>query len=118
MKETRVLTADEFRSKAKEMGGGRKAVFVCPNCKTPTTYNDYIDAGLEHDDAVNVLGFSCIGRFQKDKGCNWTLGGLFQIHELEILDEDDGVTLYPHFEFASDEVYKDYWEKRNASQAN
>jgi len=41
---------------------------------------------------------SYINRWQAGKGCNWTLGGLFQIHTLETVDADGNAT--PVFEFA------------------
>ena len=71
--------------------------FVCPMCKTVQSANDFYAAGFKPGTgAVNkYLGFSCIGRFTKagehkagtppGRGCNWTLGGLFHIHELEII---------------------------------
>lgn len=70
--------------------------FVCPKCKTIQTAKDLLDAGVKKEDVDGFLGFSCIGRFTKDKGCNWTLGGLFTIHTLEVQFED---SKRPIFEF-------------------
>lgn len=63
-----------------------QAEFICPSCKTVQTPQDLIDAGAGKDiEEVNgFIGFSCVGRWNKDKGCNWTLGGLFKCHELEL----------------------------------
>lgn len=52
-------------------------------------------AGANFDSVQGFLGFSCIGRFDTSKGCNWTLGGLFKLHELEIVTEDG--ERYPRF---------------------
>lgn len=54
------------------------------------------------------LGFSCVGRFtqagpprRKPDGrpCNWTLGGLFKLHTLEVVDEEGQA--HPLFELAT-----------------
>ena len=85
--------------------------FVCPACGTVQCGEDLVKAGAGKDfDAVrNVLGFSCVGRYTHSKqppktkgtqdGCNWTLGGLFSLHKLEIIDAK-GET-HPTFEPAS-----------------
>jgi len=83
--------------------------FRCPVCGTVQSAYDLIKAGAGKDfDAVQkYLGFSCVGRFTdagpykkkalvQHKGCDWTLGGLFYIHTLEIEDEAGGI--HPRFE--------------------
>lgn len=64
--------------------------FECPRCKTLQSANDLIKAGAGKtlDEVQPFLGYSCVGRWTKDKGCDWTLGGLFQIHELVVVTED------------------------------
>ncbi|WP_312903576.1 ASCH domain-containing protein [Stutzerimonas nitrititolerans] len=94
----KTMTLDEFRDALKAQGVPRDHfAFRCPRCKTIQSANDLIAAGAGEDfEAVErYLGFSCVGRFtgaddpSKTKpGCNWTLGGLFQIHELEVVTED------------------------------
>ena len=65
--------------------------FVCPMCKTEQTPKDLIDTGMTEDEMQGYIGFSCIGRFNnKLTGCDWTLGGLFQIHTVEI-NTGDGI---------------------------
>lgn len=88
--------------------------FVCPACGTVQGAPDFYAAGFERGkgEVNKYLGFSCIGRFTRqgdagiaaknrgekwDKGCNWTLGGLLQIHELEVEFEGKKV---PHFAIA------------------
>lgn len=68
----------------------RKWLFVCPSCGTAQSAEDFYAAGFERGkgEVNKYLGFSCIGRFSKDKGCDWTLGGLFHIHTLEVIDDE------------------------------
>jgi hypothetical protein len=42
--------------------------------------------------------FNCTGRYNKKVGCDWTLGGFFMIHTLEIF-LPDSLTFGPVFEF-------------------
>jgi hypothetical protein len=91
----------EWRAKGKELYGTDDILewpLVCPNCGTIQKGIDLLQEGMEADKALNYLGFSCIGRFnsKNKKGCDWSLGGLFQIHEVEI--EMDGDTR-PVFNF-------------------
>jgi hypothetical protein len=96
----RRLSVDEWNAEGVTRYGtpARKWKFVCPSCKTVQTGQDLMDAGLSKDDTIKYLAFSCIGRFVRGKGCDWTLGGLFQIHTLEVTDEA-GIA-HPRFEFA------------------
>jgi len=87
-----------------------KWIFVCPICGTEQKGNDLIKAGVQDDYIERYLGFSCIGRFNKSQiGCDWTLGGLFRIHKLEVI-LDNG-THRPIFEFASSSVENDMTKK-------
>jgi hypothetical protein len=71
--------------------------FVCPRCETEQSAADFKAAGVPRERLDGQLAFSCIGRHTDKKGCDWTLGGLFQIHTLEVLI--DGKPR-PTFEFA------------------
>lgn len=94
------MTLDEFRSALKAQGVKREDLaLVCPMCKTVQSARDLITAGAGADfEAVEpFIGFSCVGRWtgagsprRKPDGqpCNWTLGGFFQLHELEVLTPD------------------------------
>jgi hypothetical protein len=87
----------------------RAWVFVCPMCKTRQSALDFYRAGAKPGtgEVNKYLGFSCIGRFTNadphvsgeppGKGCDWTLGGLFSIHTLEVIDEAGKAHM--HFEF-------------------
>ncbi|MDE2101110.1 MAG: hypothetical protein KGL39_27935 [Patescibacteria group bacterium] len=87
--------------------------FVCPACGTVQSVQQYLDAGLSKERVHAVMAYSCVGRYtgQGDQGiaakargetwtqgCNWTLGGLFQIHTMEVLFENG--KRRPVFEFA------------------
>ena len=54
------------------------------------------------DKAADRCYFSCEGRYNSgERGCDWTLGGLFTIHTLEVIT-DEGVQV-PCFEPATPE---------------
>lgn len=86
------MTLEQFHSAIRKQGRTRieDATFRCPRCKTLQSAQDLIDAGAGESmgDVEKYLAFSCVGRFSNEIGCNWTLGGLFQIHELEVVTPD------------------------------
>jgi len=85
------MTLDELKAAIKSQGVPIEDVtFECPHCHTLQSMNDLIavGAGKNREAVEPYIGFSCIGRFTKEKGCDWTLGGLFQIHELEVITPD------------------------------
>lgn len=75
--------------------------FVCPRCGLVQTAQDFLDADMEIDQVDRLIAFSCLGRVLDGKGCDWSLGGFFQIHTVEVYDKADG-TSFPAFDF--DEV--------------
>jgi len=77
----------------------KKWKFKCPQCGKEQSAEDLVAAGVDKEKVNNYLGFSCIGRWDQKQGCDWTLGGLFQIHTLEI--EDAEGKMHPHFELAT-----------------
>jgi len=100
----RRLTIPEFHSELKAQGvaSHENFAFKCPLCQTVQSGRDLIDAGAgaTFDDVEKYVGFSCVGRFTNagsprkkpdGKPCNWTLGGFFQLHKLEVVDEDGRV---------------------------
>lgn len=109
------LTLSQFREKLKEHWPDMMSVeFICPSCKTVQTGNDLVAAGAGNnfEEIQGYIGFSCIGRFDKEKGCDWTLGGLFQIHELEIIADEDPTIVRPCFEINLPEKQKNTTEKQ------
>ena len=77
--------------------------FICPRCKTVQSATSFIKAGVSDDWEVvrRHVGTNCIGRFDASKGCDWSLRGLLQIHELEVTDASGQV--HPFFELATSE---------------
>lgn len=110
----RAIPLAQFRAElvAQGVGSHEDAAFVCPMCGTVQSSRDLIAAGAgkDFDSVERYLGFSCVGRFtgakaprnkQDDKPCNWTLGGLFRLHQLEVVTEDG--ERHPRFELATPE---------------
>lgn len=71
--------------------------FKCVQCGNVQTAKDFREIGL---DPEKYVFFSCIGRWKKGVGCDWTLGGLFKIHKLEVMVDGKPT---PAFEFATEE---------------
>lgn len=103
---------EEYRQEVRNQGTGPKlkVCMVCPACKTVQNAQDLLNAGAgsTFEEVEKYLGFSCVGRFthglppksEKNQfGCNWTLGGLFSIHELEVVTPDGQV--HPIFKLAT-----------------
>lgn len=72
--------------------------FKCPRCGNVQTMNDF--KGLVEDPST-VAYYSCLGRWKKGVGCDWTLGGLFRIHTLTVDRDGDKI---PVFEFSGEPV--------------
>lgn len=107
------LTIKEFHDalRAQGVSSHEHCAFVCPICSTVQSGADLMHAtGKPFDEIERSLAFSCIGRFteagpfkkgQKANGCDWSLGGLFRLHKLVVIDEDG--TEYQRFELATPE---------------
>lgn len=107
------MTIAEFHAALKAQGVKRHEDFAfrCPVCGTVQSAADLIEAGAgkTFDDVEQYVAFSCVGRwtgagpFKKNGprkfGCDWTLGGLFRIHALEVIDDNGEAR--PRFELAS-----------------
>ena len=109
------IKLDEFRAriKAQDVPDRTHAAFKCPMCKTVQSIKSFTCAGVDAETAEKYIGFSCVGSVTGAEGprkapdgkpCNWTLGGLFRLHELEVID-DEGNAL-PFFEVATAEEAK------------
>lgn len=98
----KTITVEDFKKEFEKQGRERREdiTFKCPRCGTVQSAQELIDAGAGDDfeSVQGYLGFSCVGRFDDSKGCDWTLGGLLRIHTLEVIDVDG--KRYPHFEAA------------------
>lgn len=107
----KTMTLDDFQAECMErFPSSLQTAVKCPMCETIQTAQDFINAGQGHsfDDVQGLLGFSCIGRYTgagtprakpDGKPCNWTLGGLFRMHKLEVVTPDGKA--HPHFELAT-----------------
>lgn len=111
------MTLTEYHAALKAQGvkEGLKLCMVCPMCGTVQNGEDLIKAGAGQTlgDVEGFIGFSCIGRWTHGRpppkkeergtqvGCNWTLGGLFQFHELEVITPDG--ERHPRFAVATPE---------------
>lgn len=98
----KTLQLSEFHDLLKAQDVPREHLaFKCPMCGTIQSAADLIavGAGETFDEVEKYLGFSCVGRWThanppptakkkgKQVGCNWTLGGLFRMHTLEVIDQ-------------------------------
>lgn len=106
------ITTEEVRELFRAQGVAREHLaFKCPMCGTVQSMASLRAAGVAESDLLNVVGFSCEGRFthrlppprdeaerkaRTARGCNWTLGGLLRLHAMEVDGE-------PTFEPASPE---------------
>ena len=110
------ITVSEFHARLKAQGvpNQNHAALVCPVCETVQSMASLVAAGATPEEAERCIGFSCEGRLtgagpwssksakrRAVRGCDWSLGGLFRIHGLEVLT-DDGVA-HPRFVVASPE---------------
>lgn len=105
----RIITLDEFIGEMKSQGVSQSEniAFKCPSCGTIQSPQSFINAGVgaNIDEVEKYVGFSCIGRWINfGPKCNWTLGGLFQIHKLEVVTPDG--ERHPRFELATPEEAK------------
>jgi hypothetical protein len=124
----RTISIEQFQSELKAQGVKTHLDFAfrCPICKTVQSARDLIAAGAGEDfDRIEpVLAFSCVGRWtnagphKKDeppgRGCNWTLGGVLQLHDLTVLAADG--TKHPRFELATPDEAQAH-AARHAEQA-
>lgn len=78
--------------------------FECPICGNQQSDASVRARNPKIDRTSNWIYFSCEGRYTEDIGCDWTLGGLFQMHRLEVVDDDDAK--HPVFEFVDDPAKK------------
>jgi hypothetical protein len=106
------ITVDQFHEQMRAQGVPRKHIaFICPICGTVQSMASLIiaGAGSTEDEVEKYVGFSCVGRWTNagphrkgaaaGKGCDWTLGGLLQLHKLIVITPDG--EKHPHFVPAS-----------------
>lgn len=111
----RTITLAQFKTELQAQDVPREHFAVkCVQCGTIQTRQDFVDAEIHPtiEESHRHWGFSCIGRWVKGVGCDWTLGGLFTIHTLEIIPEQEGEKPFPCFEPASREEAQAHFRKR------
>lgn len=92
------------RLKAQGVSSRNHVALKCPICSTVQSMASLVRAGCKPDQVDSVFGWSCEGRLtnagswpgrndQSEKaqarrqvrGCDWTLGGLLHLHDLEVI---------------------------------
>lgn len=115
--ETITLEDAHARMNAQAVSHQRHFAFRCPLCGTVQSMASLVAAGAKPEEVERYIAFSCEGRFsgagpaarRDDKskkaaarravrGCDWTLGGLLQLHKLMIAYPDGKTS--PSFEIA------------------
>ncbi len=93
----KILTFEQWEKKGEKLFGKDKKLwkFKCVKCGHVQTWQDFIDHKI--DEPETKFFFSCLGRWVDKIGCDWTLGGLFTIHKIEVLRNGEK---HPVFEFA------------------
>lgn len=92
------LELHQFRSEILAQGVASRDhfAFVCPRCSLVQSAHDWMTAtGQTFEQIEGFLAFSCIGRHVDGIGCDWTLGGLLRIHQLEVRTPDG--QMHPRF---------------------
>lgn len=120
------MTVAEFHAALHAQGVSAREhlALICPLCGVVQSAQDLIDAGAGEtfDDVERFLGFSCVGRWTGGKSprrqhdgqpCDWTLGGLLRLHELEVLTGDGQA--HPRFVPATPEQAQ--WHERHRKAA-
>ena len=89
---------EEWISEAKRLFGEdpEKWVFECVICKNKQSIESVLqhNSSLDRKNIPDWIYFSCEGRFTKGQGCDWTLGGLFHVHEAEVLHEGESMPVF------------------------
>lgn len=86
-----VMKYDDWKAKGRELFGEPKDwQFLCPACGRRQSIAAAVKSlGITEKEASGFVYSSCEGRRDASVGCNWTLGGLFRIHALEIDEEGE-----------------------------
>lgn len=100
----KVMTRAEWMEEGRRLYGDdpRKWQFKCVQCGNIQSHESVTARNPDIGDTSSWIFFACEGRHTPGIGCDWTLGGLFQIHNLEVIDERDGKHVQC-FEFAHTE---------------
>jgi hypothetical protein len=92
-----IIFYDDWVAKGIELFGDNRKEwrFKCPVCGNIQSANDFIHFGIEEPESK--IYFSCIGRWVKGTGCDYTLGGLLKANMHYVIKD---CLCTPVFEFA------------------
>lgn len=103
------ITYGEWLKKGEKLFGENKAKwkFVCCNCGNVQSIEDFEKHNIESPETK--VYFSCIGRWtggkgelgNKEKPCNYTVGGLLDISQLKIIKDKNEISA---FKFADNQI--------------
>lgn len=81
--------------------------FKCASCGNKQSINSVKNNNpdLTVEEISNFISCNCEGRHNDKIDCDWTLGGLLKIHELEVLDENGNI--FGIFSFYDDKAMKE-----------
>lgn len=100
--QVRKITNEEWLAEGQALYGERARdwKFRCVKCGNVQSAVSVSERNPEIniESTRNWIYFSCEGRRTAGVGCDWTLGGLFKIHRLEVIEPDGNP--HPTFEFA------------------
>lgn len=110
-----VVKYDDWVSGLKKKFGedAKQWKFKCPACGHIQCAQDFIDAKIENPE--NKVYFSCIGRWKKGTGCDWTLGGLLKINSTVVVKD---MQIFPVFEMAGTKTTKKRLNKSTKTKSN
>lgn len=96
-----IINYEDWIKKAKELYGEDPDnwKFKCPICGHIQSIKSVLEHGpsLERQKVQDWIHYNCEGRINEGYGCDWTLGGFFHVHKVEV--EFNG-KLVPVFEYA------------------
>lgn len=100
----KIISYEEWLAKGKSLFGDdmKKWRWICPACGNIQSAEMCLanNPKIHLSEVRGWINFSCEGRVTAGVGCYWTLGGLLQIHELEVMR--DGIK-HPTFLFDGEE---------------
>jgi len=92
----------EWKALGKKLYGDdpRQWEFRCVQCGNVQSHASVTKRNPQIGNTSTWIYYSCEGRHTDGVGCDWTLGGLFRIHQREV-DDEKGKPV-PVFLFASE----------------
>lgn len=102
----RQMDREQWLARGRELYGDdpRTWKFRCVRCGNVQSHESVKARNPEIGDTSSWIFFACEGRRTQGVGCDWSLGGLFRLHRLEVRDTrpEAKEEWVPCFEFADD----------------